>query len=54
MSRRKKNKKQVEVKKEQAPIASKATSICSEELKQIIVAAILEAEEIKQTKIAQQ
>ena len=54
MYRRKKNKKQAEVKKEQAPIASKATSICSEELKQIIVAAILEAEEIKQTKIAQQ
>lgn len=54
MPRRKKNKKQVEVKKEQAPIASKSTSISSEELKQIMVAAILEAEEIKQTKIAQQ
>lgn len=54
MSRRKKNKKQAEVKKEQAPIASKATSICSEELKQIIVAAILKAEEEKQAKITQQ
>lgn len=54
MSRRKKNKKQAEVKKEQAPIASKSTSICSEELKQIIVAAILEAEEEKQAKITQQ